>query len=121
LKVRAYTKEEYIELVGRAIERALGDRCLIISFGSVLTDRFSRTSDIEVGVFCGRELSPKEYVKALDEIEKVSILREVDFFDLAKVKNGDFLERVLKEGRVWKSSEELLTGLKKRLQSLKKD
>ena len=120
VKLKAYTPEDYMEIVGRAIERALKKECLIIFFGSILTSRFSRTSDIDVGVYCGRSLSTKEYVSILEEIEKSPILREVDVVDLAKVGNYAFLSSVIDRGKVWKSSEGLFQSLKEQLKSLRK-
>ena len=120
MKLRPYTPDDYVRLIGKAIENALKKDCLIIFFGSILTDRFSRTSDIDVGVYCGEPLTSKEYVNILDELEKIPILRDVDVVDLATVENEEFLSSVLNRGKVWKSSEELLRSLKKRLESLKK-
>jgi len=118
--LKAYTPNDYVEIVGKAIERAINKDCVIIFFGSILTDKFSRTSDIDVGVFCGAPLTPKEYVNVLEEIEKAPILREVDLVDLAKVNDEKFLSSVLERGKVWKSSRELFQNLKKRLENLRR-
>ena len=60
--MKAYTPEDYVSMVGRAIEEALGDRdCLIIFFGSVAREDMRRTSDIDVGIYCGESLDPKLY------------------------------------------------------------
>ncbi|ADY74006.1 DNA polymerase beta domain protein region [Desulfurobacterium thermolithotrophum DSM 11699] len=107
MKLRAYTPDDYMKIVGRAIEKAVNKSCLIIFFGSILTDKFSRTSDIDVGVFCGAPLTPKEYVSVLEEIEKAPILREVDLVDLAKVDDERFLSSILERGKIWKSSRDL--------------
>ncbi|RUM42209.1 MAG: hypothetical protein DSY34_02330 [Desulfurobacterium sp.] len=120
VKLKAYTPEEYMEIVGEAIEEAIKRNCLIIFFGSILTDRFSRTSDIDVGVFCGAPLTSKEYINVLEEIEKAPVLREVDLIDLARIEDAQFLSSVLERGKIWKSSEELLQSLKERLKSLRK-
>ena len=114
MELKPYTPDDYIHLIGKAVENALKNECLIIFFGSILTDKFSRTSDIDVGVYCGRPLTAKEYVNILNELEKAPILRDVDLIDLAEVKNEEFLSNVLDRGKVWKSSEELLESLKKR-------
>jgi len=52
-KYRAY---DYMELVANAIDKVLKKKCIIIFFGSILTDRFGRTSDIDVAVYCGKAI-----------------------------------------------------------------
>ncbi len=37
--IKEYTKEDYINLIGKAIEKVLGNECLIIFFGSILDKR----------------------------------------------------------------------------------
>ncbi len=120
MKVKAYTRQDYIEIVGRAIESSLDRDCLIVFFGSILTERFSRTSDIDVGIYCREPLSGKEYVNIISAVENAPILRRVDLVDLATVKDKNLLSSVLERGRVWKGSKELLKDLKRRLESLKR-
>ncbi len=117
--IRKYTKEDYIKLVGRALEGALPENSLIIFFGSVLTDRFSRTSDIDVAVY-SPGLSDSDFLKLYDALEELPILREVDIVNLETVKNPEFLRRVLEEGLFWKRREELVRDLRGRLESLRK-
>jgi len=39
--LKAYTPFEYMELIGNAVERAMGEKdCLIVFFGSLLSERF---------------------------------------------------------------------------------
>ena len=117
--IKEYTKEDYINLIGKAIEKVLGDKCLIIFFGSVLNERFNKTSDIDVAVFCNKDLSAKKFMEIQDEIEKLPILKEVDIIDLRKVKNVEFIENTMK-GKVWKNIPELWEDLENHLKSLKK-
>jgi len=110
-----------MSMVGEAIGKVLKDRdCLVIFFGSVARGDMGRTSDIDVGVYCEKELDSGTYFAILDEIEKLPMLRDVDLVDLAKVGDAEFLESVLTEGRVWIESPGLLKSLKKRLESLRK-
>ncbi|WP_457568746.1 nucleotidyltransferase domain-containing protein [Desulfurobacterium sp.] len=118
--LKPYTKSEYKQIVAKAIERALKKECLIIFFGSINTERFSRISDIDVAVYCGKPLTSYERLKIIEEIEKQHILREVDIVDLASVKDIAFLKKIINEGKIWKNSEELLKDLKKHSESLKK-
>ncbi len=108
------SRRDYIEMVGRAVEEALGGMdCLIVFFGSVLRKDFGRSSDIDVAVYCGRELTGREYVDIMDRIEELPILRDVDLVDLAVVKDRGFVKRVLEEGLIWKGSEGLLKDLRR--------
>jgi predicted nucleotidyltransferase len=107
-------------LIGGAISNVLKDNCLVIFYGSLLTDRFSRTSDIDVAVYCKDGLDSVEYLKIMDEIEKLPILREVDLVNLDSVRDADLFENILKKGKIWKNSKELLKDLENRLKSLKK-
>ncbi len=115
----AYTKEDYMKLVATTIEKILKDRCLIIFFGSILTERFSRTSDIDVAIFCKEKLKFKDYLKLEDELENIPILRDIDLVDIRDVKNLNFLENILR-GKIWRSSPELLEDLKRHTESLKR-
>ena len=119
--MKAYTPEEYISMVGSAIEDVLGGRdCLIVFFGSVVRKDLRRTSDIDVGVYCRDGLDPKLYLRIMDRVEELPILRRVDIVDLGEVKDPEFLANVLEEGRVWKSSPDLLKDLREHLESLRK-
>ncbi|WP_293443852.1 nucleotidyltransferase domain-containing protein [Persephonella sp.] len=116
---RKYTRKEYMDMIGKAVERATKGRCIIIFFGSIVDERFSRTSDIDVAVYCGRKLSSGEILKIKEEINKLPILREVDLVDVGSITDIKFIDNIIK-GKIWKSTPELLKDLKKRLQSLKK-
>ncbi|MEJ7555043.1 MAG: nucleotidyltransferase domain-containing protein [Aquificaceae bacterium] len=112
--------ERYFELIGRTIERALRKDCLIIFFGSAVRENFGRASDIDVALFCSEPLSFTEYSRLLSEIEELPILRDVDLVDLWRVDSYDFLSKILEEGLFWKSSEELMRLLRRRLEGLRK-
>ena len=113
-------KRRYFELIGRTIERALRKDCLIIFFGSAVRENFGRASDIDVALFCSEPLSFTEYSRLLSEIEELPILRDVDLVDLWRVDSYDFLSKILEEGLFWKSSEELMRLLRRRLEGLRK-
>jgi len=117
--IKKYTREDYIELIGRALEGALHENSLIIFFGSVLTDRFSQTSDIDVAIY-SPGLSNSDFLKLYDALEELPILRKVDIVNLGTVKDPEFLRKVLEEGFFWKRREELVRDLKERLESLKR-
>jgi predicted nucleotidyltransferase len=120
LNVKKYTKEDYKRMISKALENVLGCDCVVIFFGSILNERFNRTSDIDVAIFTGKELSGKEYVKILQEIDELPMLREVDIVDLAAVYNYDYLKSIMATGEVWISTQELMSSLRSHLQSLKK-
>ncbi|MDQ7038434.1 MAG: nucleotidyltransferase domain-containing protein [Aquificota bacterium] len=116
-----YSPEDYMDMVGRAIVEALGGAdCIVVFFGTVVGGSFDRCSDIDVGVFCGRELTPEEYGRVLDRLEELPILREVDLVDLARVNDREFLKAVVEGGKVWKGSEGLLRSLKERLRDTRR-
>jgi predicted nucleotidyltransferase len=116
----AYSKMDYMRLIAKVIENYFKNECLIIFFGSILTDRFNRTSDIDVAIYCKKDLGFKDYIALEEELEKVPILRDIDLVDIKTIKNLEFLESILKEGKVWRSSTELLTDLKRHIESLKR-
>ncbi|NPA39329.1 MAG: nucleotidyltransferase domain-containing protein [Thermodesulfobacteria bacterium] len=105
-------KEEYFELVEKAITKVLKDP-VIIFFGSLVEGNFSkRLSDIDVAVYVGRPLSAEEYWKLIGEFENLPILKKIDLVDLAEVKDRSFLKRVLEKGILWKGSKENLKSLR---------
>lgn len=88
--------------------------------GSLIKGGFSRLSDVDVAVFCREPLSGRTYMRILEALESLPLLREVDIIDLWRVSSADFLEKVLKEGLIWRSSEELMKTLKERLEGLRR-
>ncbi len=111
--------ERYRELIVGAFERVLKRDFLLMLFGSFSRGKVDRLSDIDVAVYAGEPLSPKEYFELRCALEELPILRDVDLVDLAEVEDPIFLREVLK-GKVWKSSPGLLKDLRKRLRSLRK-
>ena len=103
-------KERCMDLVGEAVNRAVGSECLIIFFGSILNNRFGVTSDIDVAVLCSKALTPLDILKIEEELDKLPILRDIDLIDIRSVKDSEFIKAILK-GKVWKSSPELLRDL----------
>ncbi len=111
--------KRYRELIVGAFERVITGDFLLMLFGSFSRGKADRLSDIDVGVYAGRSLSPREYFELKCALEELPILRDVDLVDLAEVENPEFLEEVLR-GKIWKSSPELLRDLKRRLRNLRK-
>ncbi len=119
--MKAYAPEDYMKMVAEAIEGALGGRdLLIIFFGSVVRGNLRNTSDVDVGIYAGRCLGTEEISRLLDSFESLPMLRDVDWVDLAGIRDPDFLEKVIEEGLVWKDSGGLLTDLRRRLRNLRK-
>ena len=113
-------KAKYMEMIAEAIESTICDDCVIIFFGSILTNKFDRTSDIDVAIYCKDGLPNVEYLKILDEIDKLPILREVDLINLNTAMNAKLIEEIVNKGQVWKSSKEAWRDLENHLKSLKK-
>ena len=118
--LRGYTRKEYMNLIGNAIERTVGKNCLIIFFGSIVDERFSKISDIDVAVFCKKKLSAVDILRIRDAVDKLPILRDVDIVDLNSVKNVELIEDILEKGMIWKNIPELLKDLKNHLKNLKR-
>ncbi len=112
-------RERYMNLIGEAVKKAVGEECVIIFFGSVLTDRFSRTSDIDVALLCNSKLTARDLIKIEEEFEKLPILRNIDLVDIRSVKSSSLLQNIL-EGKIWKSSPELLRDLEELSTSLER-
>jgi len=118
-KFKKYTKKEYMDMIGKAVERATDGKCIIIFFGSITGKRFGRTSDIDVAVYCGEKLSSDKVLKIKEEIDKLPILREVDVVDVGSITDIKFVDNIMK-GKIWRSTPELMKDLKRRIQNLKK-
>ncbi|MCX7760599.1 MAG: nucleotidyltransferase domain-containing protein [Hydrogenothermaceae bacterium] len=119
LSFKGYSKEDYIQMLGQTVDRVLGGECLIIFFGSITDDRFSKISDIDIAVMCNNEISAIKMLELEEEIEKLPILKEVDIVDIRKVKNPEFLKNISR-GLIWKSSTEVMKDFQKLLRNLKK-
>lgn len=117
--MKSYTPQDYITMIGQTLEKELPEDCVIIFFGSVLTDRFNRTSDIDVAVFCKEEISPLRFTQLQEKLENLPMLRDIDLVDIRKQKNIQFLQNILK-GKVWKSSPEAWKSLREHIESLGK-
>lgn len=113
-------KRKYMELIGKAIEDELNQECLIIFFGSILADKFNRTSDIDIAVFCKDGLPDRKYLEILSTIDTLPILREVDLVNLNTTTNVKLIEKIINKGQIWKNSKEAWKGLENHLKSLKK-
>ena len=113
-------RTKYMELIAEVTESVVGNNCVIIFFGSILTDKFNRTSDIDVAVFCKDGMSDRKYLEILDRIDKLPILREVDLINLNTTRNAELMEEIISKGQIWKSSEEAWRDLENRLKSLKR-
>jgi predicted nucleotidyltransferase len=118
-KVKSYSREDYINLIGNAIENVTGEECLIIFFGSILDEkRFNRTSDIDVAIYCKGKLTSKEYLNIMERLEQLPILRQVDLIDLKTIENTELLKNIVERGRIWRNIPELVRDLKRLLKSL---
>jgi predicted nucleotidyltransferase len=118
--METYQRNKIMELIGKAIEKHLTEESLIIFYGSLVKGGFGRTSDIDVALFSKEGLSAKALHEIELSLEEISLLRTIEVVDLGRTKNPLFIEEVLSEGVIWKSSREALSALKRRIQSLRK-
>ncbi len=112
--------ERYKRLIKKAVKKVFPEEILIILFGPLARGMFDRQSDIDIGIYTGTEISGKKYFEIGALFEQLPILREIDLVDLAKVKDVNFLEQIIKEGKIWIGSERLFKDLKGRLESMKR-
>ncbi len=105
-------KKRYMELVGEALSRAFPEADIVF-FGSLVEGDFSeRLSDIDVALYLGRPLGDQEYVRLLKVLEEeIPLLRRIEVVDLARVRDKDFLRKIIKRGHLWKGSSERLQSL----------
>jgi len=110
-------KEKIIKIFDRYIK----DEYILILFGSFAKNNNTRSSDVDIGVYKKNGVDNGIFLKIKDELEEIT-LRDIDVVDLYKVKDFKFLDKVIREGVIWKgkNSKELLKDLKKHLESLKK-
>ncbi|BAU23430.1 hypothetical protein THC_1048 [Caldimicrobium thiodismutans] len=113
-------KERILGLVGASLERLLPEKSLIIFFGSLIEGGFGRTSDIDVAIFSSEKLSAKILAEIEKALEGLPLLRTIEVVDLKRIKNPEFIEKIIAEGYIWKSSEGALSALREHLENLKK-
>ena len=117
---KKYEKQDYMKFIAEAIESIVNDDCLVIFFGSILNKRFNKTSDIDVAIFCKNGLPSNKYLRILDKLEKLPILRKIDFVNLHNVKDTELAKEIIKGGKIWKNMPELLKDLEKHLENLER-
>ncbi len=105
-------KRRYMELVGEALSRAFPEADIVF-FGSLVEGDFSeKLSDIDVALYLGRPLEDREYGRLLKVLEEeIPLLRRVEVVDLARVKDREFLRRIIERGHLWKGSSARLKNL----------
>ncbi|MFH1798847.1 MAG: nucleotidyltransferase domain-containing protein [Candidatus Omnitrophota bacterium] len=110
------------EEILRAIFRHLcREKCVVFLFGSFAKGKFSRGSDIDVGIICGAKITRAKVALIKNDIEeKVKTLRKVDLVDFYGITNNDFLKASLGRIAVWHEtgkSKVFLSNLKKRIKN----
>ncbi len=79
-----------------------GEDIQIILFGSRARGDFNRFSDIDIGILPKNEYNKMKLTILKEKLEDMNIPYKVEVVDISKV-SQIFLEKVLKEGKVWKS------------------
>lgn len=113
------SQKEIMDRIGKTLEKYLPEESLIIFYGSLVKGGFSRTSDIDIALFSKEGLSASTLHEIELSLDKIPLLRTVEIVDLGRVKNPDFIERMLSGGGLWKSLEKAFSALKRHLESLR--
>ena len=100
-------REETTEAVRRALSTTAGVHTALL-YGSILEDRFSGHSDIDLAVAAEHKLSYDELLAISDELGQVTG-REVQVRDLRRLE-GLILREVLTQGSVIKNDDPELLG-----------
>lgn len=81
---------------------ALFPNVKIYLFGSRARGTHRPTSDIDIALDAGRELSFLEIARARNVLDTLYVPEKIDVVDLLSVQQ-EFKDKILKEGIVWKS------------------
>jgi len=99
--IRLASDSEDLQDVKRLVLAGLnGYRARVVLFGSWVTGRASRTSDIDVAILPIDPIPPYVLSDIREALEDSNVLYPVDLVDISD-SPGDFRERVLREGVLW--------------------
>jgi predicted nucleotidyltransferase len=79
-----------------------GEDVMIILFGSRARGDFDRRSDIDIGIIPKKKYDQKKLILLKEKLENMNIPYKVDVVDISKV-SEIFKDKVLKEGKIWRS------------------
>ncbi|SNQ60102.1 type VII toxin-antitoxin system MntA family adenylyltransferase antitoxin [Candidatus Methanoperedens nitratireducens] len=79
-----------------------GEDVMIILFGSRARGDFDRRSDIDIGIVPKKKYDKKKLILLKEKLEDMNIPYKIDLVDISKVSEV-FRDKVLKEGKIWKS------------------
>lgn len=93
--------EKYKKKLIEIIEKYISDSKIYL-FGSRAKGRHRETSDVDISIDAGKELSSNLLYKIKDEIEESNIPYFVDVVDFNYV-SDEMKNQILKNGILWKS------------------
>jgi predicted nucleotidyltransferase len=91
---------EHIKAV--VLDAFRGEDVMIMLFGSRAREDFDRRSDIDIGIMPGKKYDQKKLILLKEKLENMNIPYKIDIVNISKVSDV-FREKVLKEGKIWKS------------------
>lgn len=96
--------DQSLRKVKHAVLKAFeNDNVMIVLFGSRARGNAHRTSDIDIGILPSDEYDRDKIASLRAEFEEMNIPYTVDLVNLSGV-SGDFRQKVLAEGEIWKES-----------------
>ncbi len=79
-----------------------GEDVMILLFGSRARGDFDSRSDIDIGIMPKKKYDQKKLILLKEKLENMNIPYKIDIVNISKVSDV-FREKVLKEGKIWKS------------------
>jgi predicted nucleotidyltransferase len=96
------TRARALERVREITLQVLGDRAVhVYLFGSSVTGRVRRSSDIDVGIDAGDILAPVLLAELRERLEESDVPYDVDVVDL-RAASSEIRASVEREGVVWR-------------------
>ena len=109
-------KKCVVETIGRYVSL---EECVIFLFGSQADNGADHTSDIDIGIIAGEEISDTVLALIRDAVEeKAKTLRKIDIVDFLKVRDHIFCKEALRRIKLWhetKKSIKYLSNFKERI------
>ena len=96
------SKPSFLDIILKYIP---GDNSVVFLFGSMAEEKASKSSDIDIGIFCLQKVEGKLLSDCRAELEeKIKTLRDIDLIDFSNSTDEKFLNIAMKRIDIWYQS-----------------